>query len=173
MAFFGRGNKFYSLSSLFVRTMHEYILYFLKMKKKTYFLYFVYFLKWLAVSEDWLKMYLCPKMYFCTKRVSKMIVPPKELEPFRPTMTSLTESFNTSKHTPLYKNDLKWERNFQSFLQSVLVKAYCHCDRSWNKIIRKMALNRIESIRYDRSQTISLKIAAFITLCALISCWFT
>ena len=33
------------------------------------------------------------------------------LEPFWLTMTSITESFNPSKHTPLYKTNKKWERN--------------------------------------------------------------
>ena len=43
---------------------------------------------------------LCPKIYLCAKRASKIIVPPKifsflsPLEPFWLTMTSLTESFN-------------------------------------------------------------------------------
>ena len=35
------------------------------------------FLNWLTGLEDRIKMYFCPKMYLCSKRVSKIIVPPK------------------------------------------------------------------------------------------------
>ena len=38
---------------------------------------------------------------------------PSPLDPFRLTMTSLTESFNPSKHTPLYKNEHNEREIFQ------------------------------------------------------------